>query len=75
MKMMPRRELISMLTNGLDNELISEEFIDRMFEYYGDDYFKEDNYFSDWKLCTENKNRKVWFEELELEKAKRGEVI
>lgn len=59
MKMMPAKDLISMLQGLSEDAIVSERSIAYLFEKYGDDYFKEPGD-SAWELCKENGERKEW---------------
>ena len=64
MKMMPRKDLILMLQEGMDCEILSEDIVEIIFKNYGDDYFKADmNFYSDWELCNKNEKRKQFLKE------------
>ena len=41
--------------------MISRDFINYLFEYYGDDYFVRD---SGWELCNKNEKREERLREL-----------
>ena len=65
MKMMPRKDLILMLQEGLDCEILSADTVERIFKNYGDDYFKANmSFYSDWELCNENEKRKQFLKEV-----------
>lgn len=68
MKFIPKNDLILMLQKGLDDtELINKDLMEKIFEVYGDDYFKPDmNWFADWELCTENEKRKQFMREIKV---------
>ena len=64
MKMMPRKDLILMLQEGLDCEILSEDTVEKIFKNYADDYFKEGGFYSDWTLTNENEKRKQFLKEV-----------
>lgn len=64
MKMIPKKDLIKLITY-LEGDLLSKDTIKRLFENYGDDYFKEGGFYSDWTLTNENEKRKGFMEEVE----------
>jgi len=57
MKVIPKNELITIISHT-DCELLGVDTIKNLFEYYGDDYYKRDNFYSDWELVNENVERK-----------------
>lgn len=70
MKYIPTSELITMLQGAWPHEHVSKHSIDRMFEIYGDDYFAEGE---EYKLTTENKERKQLFEKLKEHEQRESE--
>ena len=59
MKVMRISELIIMLEAKDKNMLITKEYIEDLFETYGDDYYRSRDWGSEWKLTSENENKKV----------------
>ena len=57
MKVIPKNELITILSN-LNCDSFTVDMIKGLFEEYGDDYYKRDNFYSDWELSKENVQRK-----------------
>ncbi len=58
MKVIPKNELIILLQKGLSGkEDISKEFMDDIFETYGDDYYKDGSW-SAYELSNTNTKRK-----------------
>lgn len=59
MKAMRINELITMLSVKNQNMLITKEYVDDLFDTYGDDYYREMEWGSEWELTSENENKKV----------------
>ena len=59
MKAMRINELITMLSVKNQNMLITKEYIDDLFETYGDDYYRSSDWGSEWELTSENENKKI----------------
>lgn len=57
MKMIPKVELMAII-GSLEREIISEDYIKKIFHVLGDDYYKVDN---KWELCNINLERKGLF--------------
>lgn len=63
MKVIPKNELIILLQKGLSGkEDISKEFMDDIFETYGDDYYKDSSW-SPYELVNANIKRKEFLRE------------
>ena len=59
MKAMRINELVTMLSVKNQNMLITKEYIEDLFDIYGDDYYRSRDWGSEWELTSENENKKV----------------
>ena len=63
MKVIPKNELIILLQKGFpDKENISKDFIETVFDLYGDDYYKDGSW-SQYELSNSNIKRKEFLRE------------
>lgn len=65
MKMMPKKDLITLITH-YDGEYFSKDMAINLFENYGDDYFKEGGFYSDWTLTNKNEKREQFLAEVKV---------
>jgi len=62
MKAIPADDLVYMLTatfSGSPDSVITKDFIVKLFDAYGDDYYKDPGE-SPWELCKKNEARKSY---------------
>lgn len=52
-------ELITILSVKNQNMLITKEYIEDLFDTYGDDYYRSRDWGSEWELISKNENKKV----------------
>ena len=70
MKMMPKEDLITLI-KYCEGDYFDEDRVIRLFENYGDDYFKEGGFYSDWTLTKENEKRKQFLQEVKADDSSR----
>lgn len=66
MKAMRINELITMLNVKNQNMIITKEYIEDLFDTYGDDYYRSRDWDSEWELTSENENKKVLINHLTM---------
>lgn len=59
MKAMRMSELIIILKAKNKNMLITKEYIEDLFDDFGDDYYRERAWGSSWELAKKNKNKNI----------------
>ena len=67
MKVIPKSDLITIIEMQ-DCKLIYESEIEDLFYKFGDDYYKDPGFYSSFKLCKSNADRKALLKGKEVSK-------